>query len=202
MDRLKICPTDVTILPAYPSLFVEIMKLTETKYQYLIQQYKNNIYGYALYMMKNRMDAEDISQEVLIKIWQNVDKFNILAAKTWIMRTTHNLCIDYLRKRQSSYSREYSIDEEFLESFADSTEENNPLIKTHLKMMTDKIKETIQSLPEKLKSVFVLYEIQGMKYREISKSLDMPLNTVKVNLLRARKKLQEELKHYERQEVI
>ena len=177
------------------------MKLTETKYQFLIQQYKNNIYSYALYMMKNRMDAEDISQEVLIKIWQNVGKFNILSAKTWIMRTTHNLCIDYLRKRQSSYSKEYSIDEDFLESFADGLEENNPLIKTHLKMMTDKIKKTIQNLPEKLKSVFVLYEIQGMKYREISKSLDMPLNTVKVSLFRARKKLQEELKHYEKQEV-
>jgi RNA polymerase sigma-70 factor (ECF subfamily) len=165
------------------------MKLTETKYQFLIQQYKNNVYSYALYMMKNRMDAEDISQEVMIRIWQNVGKFNILSAKTWIMKTTHNLCIDYLRKRQSSYSREYRIDEEFSESFADGLEENNPLTKTHLKMMTDKIKIAIQNLPDKLKGVFVLYEIQGMKYREISKALEMPLNTVKVNILRARKKL-------------
>jgi RNA polymerase sigma-70 factor (ECF subfamily) len=117
------------------------------------------------------------------------------------MKTTHNLCIDYLRKRKSSYSREYSLDEEFSESIADGLAENNPLIRTHLKMMSDKIKKAIQNLPEKLKSVFILYEIQGMKYREISKALEMPLNTVKVNLLRARKKLQEELKHYEKQEV-
>lgn len=177
------------------------MKLTETKYHFLIQQYRNNVYSYALFMMKNRMDAEDISQEVFIRIWQNVGKFNILSAKTWIMKTTHNLCIDYLRKRKSSYSREYPIDEEFSDSIADSVEVNNPLIRTHVKMMTDKIKTAIQNLPDKLKGVFVLYEIQGMKYREISKSLDMPLNTVKVNLLRARKKLQEELKHYEKQEV-
>jgi RNA polymerase sigma-70 factor (ECF subfamily) len=177
------------------------MKLSETKYQFLIEQYKNNIYSYALYMMKNRMDAEDISQEVMIKIWQNVGRFNILSAKTWIMKTTHNLCIDYLRKRQSSYSRELSIDEEFADTYTDGVEVNNPLIKTHLKMMTDKIKKAIQNLPEKLKGVFVLYEIQGMKYREISKALEMPINTVKVNLLRARRKLQEELKHYEKQEV-
>ena len=172
------------------------------KFDYLVKQYKQKIFNYAIYMMRNLMDAEDITQEVLIRTWQNINKFNFYAAKGWMMRTTHNLCIDYLRKRQSSYSREYSIDEKFMESFADGLEENNPLIKTHLKIMTDKIKEKIQGLPDKLKSVFVLYEIQGMKYREISKSLDMPLNTVKVNLLRARKKLQEELKHYQRQEVI
>ncbi len=57
-------------------------------------------------MLKNRMDADDITQEVLIKIWKNINQFNILAAKTWIMKTTHNLCIDYLRRRKSELSKE------------------------------------------------------------------------------------------------
>jgi DNA-directed RNA polymerase specialized sigma24 family protein len=62
--------------------------------------------------------------------------------------------------------------------------------------------EKVKSLPHYLRSVFVLYEIQGFKYKEISKSLDIPINSVKVYLLRARKKLQEELKSYELQEAI
>jgi len=66
----------------------------------------------------------------------------------------------------------------------------------------EQISLKIKKLPDNLKSVFVLYEIQGFKYREISKTLDIPINSVKVYLMRARKKLQEEFKSYELHEVI
>ncbi len=68
--------------------------------------------------------------------------------------------------------------------------------------MMSKVKESIERLPENLRSIFVMYEINGLKYREISDSLEMPVNTVKVYLMRARKKLQEELKHYETNEIV
>ena len=148
------------------------------------------------------MDADDVTQEVLIKIWKNINGFKLTSAKTWIMRTTHNLCIDYLRKRKTSMERIYSIDEEFVENLAGAENESNPHDQTHQNLMVNKIKEKIQLLPENLRSIFVLYELHGLKYREISKALDLPINTVKVYLMRARKKLQEELKYYERQEVI
>ncbi|MBI9071209.1 MAG: RNA polymerase sigma factor [Melioribacteraceae bacterium] len=178
------------------------MNLKEAKYNYLLQQHKNNIYGYALYMMKNQMDADDVTQEVMIKTWYNMGKFNMMAAKTWMMRTTHNLCIDYLRRRKAVLQKEVVIDEGFTENYLDEDESNNPLLKVHWKMMSAKLKQVIHDLPENLKSVFVLYEIQGLKYKEISKTLDVPINTVKVQLLRARKKIQKELKSYEPQEVL
>lgn len=153
-------------------------------------------------MLKNKMDAEDAAQEVLIRIWDNIDKFSMLSAKAWIMRTTHNHCIDVLRKRKSTTYKEYGIDDGFEENFEDKSDLNNPYLKTHIKMMTTKVKDVIKTLPDQLRSVFVLYEIEGLKYREISKTLDMPINTVKVYLLRARKKLQEELRNYETQEVL
>ena len=176
--------------------------LEQPKYRFLIQQYKNKIYTYSLYMLKNRMDADDVTQEVMIKIWKNIGKFNVLAAKTWIMKTTNNLCIDYLRRRASMLKREGEIDEYFEETFSTDRAEHNPYIVAHLNIMNSKLKEAIGRLPENLRSVFVLYEIEEMKYREIGQSLDMPINTVKVYLFRARKKLQEELKYYERQEII
>ena len=144
------------------------------------------------------MDADDAAQEVLIKLWENLDKFNVLAAKTWIMRTTHNLCIDYLRKRKPVYE----IDEELTESYETGEVKNNPYLVTHLNMITNKIKEVIKLLPESLRSVFVLYEIEGLKYKEISKTLNLSESAVKVRLFRARKELQKELKNYERDEVI
>lgn len=155
-----------------------------------------------MYMLRNKMDAEDAAQEVMIRVWDNIDKFSMLSAKAWIMRTTHNHCIDVLRKRKSTTHKEYGIDESFEENFEDKTERNDPYLNTHIKMITSKVKEIIQMLPENLKSVFVLYEIEGLKYKEISKTLDMPINTVKVYLLRARKKLQEELRNYETHEVL
>lgn len=148
-------------------------------------------------MLKNKMDADDVTQEVMIRIWKNIDGFNVFAAKTWIMKTTHNLCIDYLRKRSVALNRELEINELVEESIKTDRSEENPYLITHIKIMASKVKGAIQRLPENLRSVFVLYEIQGLKYKEISKTLDMPLNSVKVYLLRARKKLQEELKGYE-----
>jgi RNA polymerase sigma-70 factor (ECF subfamily) len=153
-------------------------------------------------MLKNKMDADDVTQEVMIRIWENIDKFNFLAAKTWIMKTTNNLCIDYLRRRTVEFKREFEINEEFEETFSSNEVADNPYLTTHMTMMVSKVKEAIEKLPENLKSIFVLFEINGMKYREISVILDLPVNTVKVYLLRARKKLQVELKEYEAHEVI
>jgi len=174
----------------------------EQRYRFLIRQYKNKIYTYSLYMLKNRMDADDVTQEVMIRIWQNIDKFNILASKTWIIKTTNNLCIDFLRRRSVAVKREFEIDEFFEDTYSKNHDSENPYLITHFKMMASKVKEAIQRLPENLRSVFVLYEIEEMKYKEISKALDLPINSVKVYLLRARKKLQEELKGYGRQEII
>ena len=178
------------------------MSIKETKYSFLLQQYKNDIYNYSIYMLQNKFDAEDVTQEVLIKIWKNLGKFNILAAKAWIIKTTHNLCIDQLRKRNVSSNREFSIDEDMSEIIIDKNRMNDPMVKSHTNIMIEKIKSKIEKLPENLRSVFVLYEIHGLKYREISKSLGIPINSVKVYLMRARKQIQKELKHYELQEVI
>lgn len=148
-------------------------------------------------MVRNRMDADDVTQEVLIKIWRNIEGVKYLSASSWIIKTTHNQCIDLLRKRGIDVKRETVIDEYFEETYEGNKIENDPYIKYQLKNMNEKIKEAIQKLPENLKSVFVLYEIQNLKYSEISSALDIPLNSVKVYLLRARKKLQHELKESE-----
>ncbi|RPI73062.1 MAG: RNA polymerase sigma factor [Ignavibacteriales bacterium] len=165
-------------------------------YKVLVNRFKNRIYSYALYMVKNQMDAEDISQEVLIRIWKNMGKFKLPAAGSWIMRTTHNLCIDYLRKEQVVKQRSYYIDEGFEEKIIDEDKLNQPEVITLQSITNEKIKSAIKKLPETLKSVFVLYQIEGFKYKEISEVLDLPINSVKVYILRARKKLQEELKSY------
>ncbi|MGA8264726.1 MAG: RNA polymerase sigma factor [Ignavibacteriaceae bacterium] len=168
--------------------------LEAIKYEVLVKQYRNNIFNYALYMMKNGMDADDVTQEVLIRIWNNIGSFNIKAAKSWIMKTTHNLCIDYLRKKQNSLKREINLDSNMSISTTGTLTDTE--VRVRKEFLKNKIQEGIDNLPQNLKSVFVLYELQGFKYQEISETLSMPLNSVKVYLLRARKKLQEDLREY------
>ena len=170
--------------------------LQSSKFDYLIEQHRNKIFNYSLYMLRNHMDAEDITQEVMIRIWQNINKFNFLAARAWIMRTTHNLCIDYLRRNKNQYQKELSIDDNLSERIEDQRNAVMPDEALNQNLLDKNIKHAVESLPERLKSPFVLYELQGFKYKEISKILDMPLSSVKVNILRARKQLQQELKLY------
>jgi RNA polymerase sigma-70 factor (ECF subfamily) len=168
----------------------------KAKFDFLIKQHKNRIYSYSIYMIRNIMDAEDITQEVLIKTWQNIDNFNFLSAKAWMMRTTHNLCIDYLRRNKKIYKHEMQVDESFEEVLLDESFEIDPVITAERISIKENLNAAIERLPERLKSPFVLYEIQGFKYKEIGDILDIPLNTVKVNIMRARKELQKLLKEY------
>ena len=173
--------------------------LQSSKFDYLIEQHKNKIFNYSLYMLHNQMDAEDITQEVMIRIWQNINKFNFLAARAWIMRTTHNLCIDYLRRNKNQYQKELSFDDNLSERIEDKRNTVMPDEALNRSLLDTNIKRAVENLQERLKSPFVLYELQGFKYKEISKILDVPLNTVKVNILRARKQLQQDLKLYARE---
>ena len=174
--------------------------LQSSKFDFLVNKHKNKIFNYSLYMLRNRMDAEDITQEVMIRTWQNIDRFNFLAAPAWIMRTTHNLCLDYLRRNNKQYKREMSIDDDLPERLEDKLSAMAPDEILNNAMLDEKIKNSVENLPERLKSSFVLYELQGFKYREISKILDIPINSVKVNILRARKQLQRNLKVHAREE--
>ena len=175
--------------------------LQSSKFDFLIKQHKDKIFNYSLYMVHNRMDAEDITQEVMIKIWKNINNFNFYAARAWIMRTTHNLCIDNLRQKGKQMKREISIDENLSERIEDHNNAGSPERVLNGSMIDERIKAAIEILPEIHKSPFVLYEIQGFKYKEISKILDIPLNSVKVNILRARKQLQKELKFYAKEQL-
>ena len=147
-------------------------------------------------MLRNRMDADDVTQEVLIRLWKNLDNFNMNAAGSYIMRMTHNLCIDYLRRRNISLNRDIDIDNVYKETFINSDDVNNPETMITKKNFNAKLNKAVENLPENLKSIFIMYQMQGMKYKEISKVLDIPINSVKVYLMRARIKLQKELKEF------
>ncbi len=167
------------------------------KFNYLLKKHKQDIYRFSFYMIKNKSDAEDITQEVLIRTWENMDKFDFTKAKQWIIRTTYNMCIDFLRKRKITEDLIYEPEEDEEFELPNTDTLNNPLTQMENETLKERLNQAIQNLPEKLRTVFIMYEINDMKYKEISELLNIPINSIKVFLLRARKKLQLELQSYE-----
>ncbi len=167
------------------------------RFKYLENRYKDRIFSYALWMVKNRHDAEDITQEILIKIWEHGHEIKLSSIKAWIMRATYNLCIDYIRKRSVKFKYTKQFDEEdALYELSDPEKTSDPGAETSQVIINEELEEAIEKLPELQKKIIIMYEIQELKYREISDILDIPINSVKVNIFRARKTLQKLLQHY------
>ncbi len=164
------------------------MSIKNIKYRTLIARHGESVYYYAFSFLKNEMDAEDVSQEVWLKVWNNIDNFSWTKAKAWILKTTHNSAIDILRKRKKDFNE---ITENEVELIQDESFESNPGRIAEARSSLTNIEDAISRLPEQLRSVFLLYEIEGFKYREIAEILKIPVNSVKVYLMRARIKLQE-----------
>ena len=165
--------------------------IRELKFKMLCQRHSDDVYRFSRSILGNAEDAEDATQEILLKLWRNVSDVSTVHARGWIMKTTRNHCLNMLRRR----SRTLGVLADGDENLDRITDENSPSAETvfHGTELRSRIDDALNRLPETLRSVFVLYEVNGLKYREISECLDIPVNSVKVYLLRSRSRLKEML---------
>lgn len=157
----------------------------------VVLPYKDKLYRFALSIVGNRYDAEDILQEVLIKIWKKWDYFDSLENKeAWCMTVTRNMSIDKLRAAKRRPTTD--IENYYHLSDDNPTPEKSLVSDNQMSMILDVINE----LPTVQKDVVHLRDIEGYKYKEISDILGISVDQVKVNLHRARKVLKEKLSHF------
>ena len=141
-------------------------------------------------------DASDLTQEVFIKVNNNIDKFRAESSvKTWIYRIATNTVKDYLKSKSYKVSEsQQAISEEQLSLLEISQlEKESPESISLSDEMNECIREFIHRLPCSYSTVLVLSELEGYKIKEISEIMDVAANTVKVRLHRARAKLKNEL---------
>ncbi|MEJ2108728.1 MAG: sigma-70 family RNA polymerase sigma factor [Acidobacteriota bacterium] len=172
--------------------------IRELKFKILCQKHADSVYRFSRSILGNAEDAEDATQEILLKLWRNVSDVSTMHAGGWVMTTTRNHCLNMLRRR-SKVAGVLSAGNGNLDEVVPS---GNPGPESDLfgVELRSRIDDALNQLPEAQRSVFVLYEVNGMKYREISECLNIPVNTVKVYLLRSRSRLKEILAaevHYE-----
>ena len=153
--------------------------MTNETFEKDILPLKQPIYRYAFFMLKNKEDALDVSQEVLIKIWEKrAELEEVRNLRSWAITITRNKCLDLIKSRKGDH---YTWDENL-----DKHTELTPFKQMSLKDEKNWINTLMNELPVNQKEVFYLRHFEDETYKEISESLDMDENKVKVYLHRAR----------------
>ncbi len=164
-------------------------------FEELVLLFDKKVYNYCLRMTNNRNDAEDLAQEVFLKVYKNLKNFRKDSKfSTWIYRIAYNTCVDnYRKKRFKLLPLNKIIDEEQQEIDIPSP---GPLPEEQV-ISNEKyslIKECIAQLKPRYKSAIILRDIHNYSYREIAEILDVPIGTVKSDINRGRALLRKALK--------
>jgi len=146
-------------------------------FESLFQKYKTAIFNLSFRMMGNYEEAEDITQDIFVKSFQNLHKFRGDASfKTWIYKIGSTTCIDALRRKKSLWGILRKITEVQKKSDENTGSYDE---KTW-------VQETLKKLPENQKLLLVLRYIQGFSNKEIAQILNCSEGSLKVKLYRAR----------------
>jgi len=168
-------------------LIREILDGKIESFDILYNKYSNKIFNFLLRMTKDEYLAEDIMQEVFIKVYNNLDKFKFKSAfYTWLYRIAFNTAITLIKKRKKLREKEFTED----------------TLHTHIDTALDKIEQLldkknvesiIDMLPDKQKHVFNLRFFEKLKFSELAEVLKISENSAKTNFHYAMQKIKKEL---------
>ena len=160
-------------------------------FEELVIAYQHRVFGVALRMLRSRGEAEEIAQEVFLRVHRAVGNFRGEAKlSTWLYAITSRLCLNRLASGERRMARE---GEESLERLRADTD---PAAHAERGELEAALQRAITELPEERRVVVVLRDFEGLSYEEIAAALDLPLGTVRSRLHRARTDLKEKLERF------
>lgn len=184
------------------ALIERCLKGDEKAFEALLRMYRSSVYSICLRMVRNRTVAEDIAQEVFIKVFSALHRYDpSYPFSSWLNRITSNLCIDYLRRERE---RMVSLDQPMGTGDGDlplqlPSGEAGPDREAESKEMMAILEEALQLLPEHYRIIVVLRHQEQLSYEEIADTLGIPLGTVKARIHRARNMIVE---HFRKKGVV
>lgn len=167
----------------------EAQNNNQIAFNFLLDRFWNDVYGYLLKRIKNENDAEDITIQCFSKAFDKIHTYNdTYKFKTWIITIAKNIHIDTIRKQKRSVLHEKSDNHnEKIHGIIDDTPSIEDKIITEQNL--SKLLHDIKKLKPAYQKVINLRFFQEFTYQEISDELNEPINNVKVKLLRAKKLL-------------
>ncbi|HVZ37933.1 MAG TPA: RNA polymerase sigma factor [Candidatus Kapabacteria bacterium] len=157
----------------------------ETAFVELYNRYRRRVYAYCIRMISSQDQADDLFQEVFIRVARKRHRFLAGSFSAWLFAIARNLCLNAIRDRVSHVALEDVADS--LQTAADEAEYDQSL---------EILKEAIDHLPADLREPLVLRVYSGLSYQEIADLTQAKLATVKVRIFRAKQRLHEMLAPY------
>ena len=160
-------------------------------FRWLVLRYQARIYSFVRRMVSDPDDAEDVTQDVFVKAFRNIRRYDGRAAlTTWLFKIAANLCVDRARRRKRRGDA-VSLDESYSASFLVPADARwNPEQLAVAAEMKQAVEAAIAAMSDKLRPVVLLHDMEGLEYQEIADALGIPLGTVKSRLFLARGHLQ------------
>jgi len=171
------------------------MKINQETFNQIYKNYNLLVYNVALNYVQNVEDAEEITQDVFIKVYNSFDNFNNKSSiKTWIYRIAINQSLDYIKKKTSQkyffvFGKKSQNEQEYL----NSTNFEHPGVLIERKEDAKIIFESINSLSENQKTAFILSKLEGRSNPEIAEIMQLSISSVESLIFRAKVTLQERL---------
>ncbi len=179
-------------------LIKSISKENKKGFEILFRTYYKRMCAYALTFVSQADIAEDIVEDVFIKLWEKRATLNFTGSvSSYLFRSVKNSCINYLTREKN---RKQTVSENEINllnlKINYPVSDNYPLLDLIGKELEEKIKEEIDKLPAQCKEVFNLSRFEELSHQEIADKLGISKNTVKVHMYRALSKLRVGLKPY------
>jgi RNA polymerase sigma-70 factor (ECF subfamily) len=157
-------------------------------FEQIFRVYRNPVFRLAYRFTGNRDDAEDLTQEIFLKVFENIGSFRYESSfATWLYRIAVNTCMNFQRDKKPAES---------LGVTDDLGSSVSPEAICERGELQRKIEAEIASLPSPLKIAFLLVVVEGMTYREASEILSLSVDALRMRVSRARQILREKLKGY------
>lgn len=167
--------------------YIDQVKRGQTAaFSYLVERYRDMVYGLALKMLRNTEEAEELAQDTFVKAFQSIQSYRGSARfSTWLYRITYNSAITILRKKKMQL---LSLDEQRL-SDDDEIRLHQQLSEIDEEELAASLKKAMESLPEDDQALVTLYYYEDQSVDEISHITGLSASNVKVKIHRARKKM-------------
>jgi len=169
---------------------------SESGYRTLVRQYQDRVFKIAYGITLDRDESLDICQEVFLQVFRKINTFKADARlSTWLHRITVNQALNWKRKWKRRMRWHHDpIERENGSPLRElGTDEHNPENRFRERQLEARFKESLATLPEEARAVFVLKEVEGLSYEEIADRLNIRKGTVSSRLFYARRRLREAL---------
>jgi RNA polymerase sigma-70 factor, ECF subfamily len=161
-------------------------------FEELIRRHQQRVFAVAARILRKREDIEDISQQVFVKAYFSLKRFDQRAAfTTWLYKITVNECWDLLRKKKVRpllYESDLSEEQSQQVTSAEGARSTEPDILQRL-AARERVENLLAVLDERDRLMLILKEVEGLSIEEIGETMEINANTVKVRLFRARRKI-------------